>query len=169
MKPVDWAAEYRFREQSSGKAVSIPEDIAVLGAGERAGHGDRMRAIAHIQQMEKNGYISRDEAERRAIHASIAEKKLALNVLISDLPAYTDERGWFATYDFSRKRYWMPVLLALMFLSAAVAVLPVSILSASGAFHSGAGRGLWIPALVLGIIGFITSACMIITKYNTRN
>lgn len=146
-----------------GNAIDIPRDVEIYPSGSRAGHDDRLRAIAHIDQMHKKGYLTAAEAEKRIAYIDNADRQSVISQLTSDLPSYTDTRGYFARWDWSETEYWLPVSILGMIFSAAIASVVPAVLGELHQFPgTPAGLAGGLVALVMGIIGFFVSLGIII-------
>lgn len=132
--------------------------------GDRVGHDDRRRTVQHIKDMEAKGYIPPEEATARIEHATESQTRHELRHLTEDLPAPIHQPGYWKGWDYSEPKYFIPVLLTGMFGSLCAAVAPGVILGAMHQFNTVAGQAVFIPLIILGVLGFILSLVLLVIQ-----
>jgi hypothetical protein len=130
----------------------------------RVGHDERRRTIHHIEDMEAKGYIDSKEASSRIDHAAEAETNWELNGLIGDLPGIIDHRNYWQKRDWHKAEYYLPALLGGMVLSICSALIPGIILNSLHHFNTTTGQAVFIPLLIIGVVGFFTTLILTVVK-----
>jgi hypothetical protein len=162
--PYDYDDRRHKPQVVQSTAVDIPQEVNILPASSRAGHADRDRTINHISQMLELGYLQAEEATKRINFAAETEHRKTLAMLTSDLPAPVDDRGWFASYDFDKPKYWVPTLVGGMAGSGTLAVVPTVMFSSEHVFHSAPFLAIGIITIIFGTIGWFACLAGIIHK-----
>ena len=132
---------------------------------DRVGHADRQQAVQHIQRMQEAGYLPADEAVIRQNQAAEAETRADLQELTRDLPAPADTRGFRERWDWQKPRYYLPVLISGMFVSALTPTVVGGILSVMGIFNKAEGALVFWPFFIAGLIGFLLCTISMIVKW----
>lgn len=130
----------------------------------RVGNTDRTRAIQHIKEMSDKGYIDSEEAVTRINHVTNSETRNEINTLTYDLPAPVDHRSFWQKRNWDDPKYYLPVLLSGMFMSLCSGILPGVILAQLHKFASAEGQAVFVPLLILGVVGFFTSLVITVVK-----
>lgn len=126
----------------------------------RIGDDDREKTVRHLENMTRAGYISFDEKlvrEQLVVEAQVRE---TLAAITEDLPAVKG-KGYFADWDWGEKKYLVPVILTGMFLSVCSAIMPGVLLAVQHKFDTVTGQAVFIPLLILGILGFFASLVLL--------
>jgi len=134
------------------------------GSVSRIGHEDRRMAIKHIKDMEEKGYLPADEATKRIEHVANADSQTVLRAVTADLPGPIDRRGYWGHWDWDSPKYYVPVLLGTMFVSLCSGLVPGIVLAMLHEFNTPMGVGLFIPLVVLGVIGFFATLVTLVIK-----
>src|SRR5579864_1819392 len=93
---------------------SVSREMEIRPRGSRIGHSQRTRAKAHVRKMLEEGYLNGKDAGARVNHIENAETSDQVLAAITDLPAMTIPSR---KLSWSRKSFYVPVLLSGIFLS----------------------------------------------------
>lgn len=136
----------------------------ILGQAARAGDAHRDQAIAHVLAKKDEGYLSDTEADIRIDCLIKARTHKEIMDLTFDLPAPADTRSWSARimqdWDFGKKVYYVPALLALLIASVCTAITSAVAVTAN---H------LLIPVTVASSVIAVFAFCFLITKLINDN
>lgn len=132
--------------------------------GSRAGHADRERYGQHLRNMEKQGYLTREERDRRLDFAGDAEQHNQLQAAVSDLPAFPlsrrTPRDWIARFSWEKPASYAPALLASIALSAVIMITPAVIIG----FRHPAATAVSLSCVIIGAVVLIASVITLAVK-----
>lgn len=140
--------------------------IELKPKGARAGDADRDRAMDHVNQMRKLGYLKEHDADARLTYLETAEVKEQVALAIQDLPPLPAPKQKFSLkdYDFSKRRWYVPTLLPIVLLGLIMIAAPLGLTD----WHVHWQAGLAASLIVTGVLTFISSVVALCVKLDNQ-
>lgn len=130
--------------------------------GARAGDAERDRAMDHVNQMLKLGFLKDSDASARLAFLETAEIKEQVALAIQDLPPLPEpeQRFTLRDYDFRLRKWYVPTLLAVMIIGLVLIFVPVAAID----WHVAGQAAMAAAFIVTGVVVFFSSLIGLCTK-----